>query len=502
MNRFSACFLAWYVALFAASGASAATLADVSEVAGEATDFSGLGDVAPFDRLGGFGSDLYFDRFRGDYYGLVDAGSAVPAFPYATRVQRFTLEVDPATGELGNFALQATIPFKTADGSAHFVGTGPRAQTGDSSALGLSFDPEGFVVAPNGNFYVADEFGPALYEFRPVQVGDSVEARFVRSFGVPAALLPVDSLGQINYSARRGGDPSLVSGRQENRGFEGLAISPDGTSLFAVMQGPLVEEGFSNNGRFSRNLRIVEFDVASGQSSGQFIYQLESIASANDRLPGFANDFLANDQGRDIGVSAIVALNDHELLVLERDSRGVSAANPLNENNTLSAVAIKRVYSVDLSTGSDASGINLVGVNELPPGFMPVDKTLLLDIQAELEANGLAIPERIEGLSIGPQLASGEYALLAITDNDFSILQMDSGERLEVYTDGAFTPVDFPLAGKTLLPTQIFSFAVELPNYVAPVPEPGTAVMLGLGFTLFIVSSTGKVRGRVNFRTM
>ena len=58
-----------------------------------------------------------------------------------------------------------------ADGSAYFNGMSAANLNGTGATLGLSFDPEGFVVAPNGNFFVADEYGPSLYEFKPVQVG-------------------------------------------------------------------------------------------------------------------------------------------------------------------------------------------------------------------------------------------------------------------------------------------------------------------------------------------
>jgi hypothetical protein len=71
-----------------------------------------------------------------------------------------------------------------------------------------------------------------------------------------------------------------------------------------------------------------------------------------------------------------------------------------------------------------------------------------------------------------------------LTDNDFSVTLSEFGDQLDVYTDGTTAPVDSPLNGKTLLPTHIYSFAADLPTYVAPVPEPASAIMLGTAFVI------------------
>src|SRR4030095_5458716 len=51
-----------------------------------------------------------------------------------------------------------------------------------------------------------------------------------------------------------------TKGRQNTRGYEGLAVSPDGSKLYAVLQDPLINEPGPNNGRTGRNVRIVVFD--------------------------------------------------------------------------------------------------------------------------------------------------------------------------------------------------------------------------------------------------
>src|SRR5204863_5354850 len=96
--------------------------------------------------------------------------------------------------------------------------------------------------------------------------------------------------------------PKSNVGRLPNRGMEGLAISPDGTKLFGAMQSPLIQDGAlgKENARVGRNCRILEVEIATGKTR-EFVYRLDDGAN---------------------GVSEILAINDHEFLVLERDSKG------------------------------------------------------------------------------------------------------------------------------------------------------------------------------------
>lgn len=498
-------------------------------VPGSATDFF-PGTGVNTNRLGGFNSSLHYDRAHDVYYGLADRGAGGGAYSYETRVQQFHIDTDLNTGAIGNFVLRKTIPFKTADGSAAFNGVSPSRLNGSPSVLGLSFDPEGLAIGPNGHMYVADEYGPSLYEFAPVDVGGQTEARFVRSFAIPNNLLPRDSSGAINYDAVRAPTPpdlALVSGRQESRGFEGLAIH--GNSLWAAMQDPLAEEGGSNEGRRSRNTRLVEFDLTTGLSARQVIYQLENRAAVNAQIatqnPDPAAALAATAQGRTLVVSDLLALNDHEFLILERENRGLGSDNPSGVDPILSASGLKHVYRIDVSGATDVRSISLQGTNSLttpvlpgnpdpPITIVPVTKTSFLDLRREILDAGLTMPEKIEGITFGPQLTNGLYALIAGSDNDFSVTQAGTviggggailPVQYEIYkngTDVRFTPLDNPSisfvnildptnvatylvdqgpvpAGFEPHPTNLYSFAV--------VPEPATvslALILGVSLAL------------------
>ena len=473
--------------------AQAGSLAGTIVIPGNATDLSSQPNGANGNRLGGFFSDLYYDRSNNVYYGLSDRGPGGGTIAYDTRVQKFTVDVNPNTGAVSNFNLLQTILFTNPNQPSpnNYNGYNTLNLNGSKSILGLSFDPEGFVVSPNGNFYVSDEYGPSVYEFTP-------QGSFIRAFNIPNSsantnpinLIPKQSNGTLNYVDGR---PTITNGRQDNRGFEGLTITPSGSKLLAMLQDPLVNEG-SPDGRYSRNLRIVEFDIAPGNITGQYIYQLEDLAAINSRVPTVP--FNANQQGRSIGISAITAINDHEFLVIERDNRGIGVDPPASTTtNGLSSnpIATKRVYKIHLTGATDVSNISLTGTNTLPVGITPVAKSLFLDIQNELQNAGQLIPEKIEGLAIGPQLVDGSYALLVGSDNDYSVTQdnpngiqtnvctnlIDNSNRQILLSD------DCP-QGLALIPTYLYSFKAAVPNFVPreTVPEPSAIlglISLGLG---------------------
>jgi hypothetical protein len=458
LRRFFLC-LAVYVA---AGGPIVAAWADPVFVNGLALDGAMLdrsgGQDANTGRVGFF-SDIYYDPHRGQWWGLSDRGPGGGTLHYETRVQRFSVKIDKNTGAINDFKIVKTVIFETQSG-APLDGIAPNPK----SVLGNSFDPEGFVINPrNGHFLISDEYGPSLYEF-------DRHGKQLRAFTTPANLIGRSASVTPNVP-NFADDTGNNAGKRTNRGFEGLAISPDGGFAYAMLQSAMLDEG-GGNGVCNR---IVKFDSETGEAVAQYAYQMEGAS-----------------QGR--GISALVAINDEEFLVLERNNRGVGVGADFSPPN-------KKVYRIHLDGAQDVSDVKFAAA-ACPAGKVAKVAMPFLDLAANtLPALGDKVPEKWEGLAIGPRLKNGDYLLLAGTDNDYSVTQNTAGAQFDVYfrfsdadpfamsiqcplgaTTGCFstadlTPVNLPTDGSyRLLPGVLHAYRVsttDLGNYVVPSKHEG-----------------------------
>ena len=336
------------------SGAAQAAPSFVNGLAldGAMLDLSGGSDVN--NGRVGFFSDIYYDSQRNEWWGLSDRGPGGGTLDYATRMQRFTLDVDASSGAIGNFKIVETVIFKSAGAPLNGIAPSP------ASNIGLAFDPEGLVINPKtGTFLVSDEYGPSVREF-------SRSGELIRSFTTPANLVPRDAAGNANFAS----DAGNTAGKRTNRGFEGLAISPDGKFAFAMLQSAMLDEG-GGNGTMNR---IVKFDTATGQAVGQYAYAMKR-------------------SGQGQGISALVAINDHEFYVLERNNRGIGVGATL-------ATADKEVYRIDLSGATDVSTDSTGRVGPTPAEETASTKTPQADSVTPKGSNANRLASALIGIAL------------------------------------------------------------------------------------------------------
>ncbi len=363
--------------------AGSITLVGVGSIPGNAADLSGAAGVlvgengtVPQNQLGTFGSGIAYTGSGNIFIATNDRGysDGLTKPDYLDRFQVFEITLDARAKTLTPKLIETRL-YKNETGQ-NFVGQSSAFDTAQPSKS-LRLDAEGIRVASDGNIFISDEYGPYIYEFNR-------QGTRIRTISVPAkfSIAHPSASGEIELSEN-------TSGRQSNRGMEGLAISADGQTLIGMMQSPLLQDGAldGNLKRIGVNLRLLKVNLKS-RASAEFVYPLEN--------------------GVENGVNEILAINDHEFLVIERDgSSGVAAK-------------FKKIFRIDINGATDV--FKLAALPRIgSAGFKRVSKTLFIDLlDPAYGLAGAAFPEKIEGLAFGPDLPDGRHVLYVTSDNDLS----------------------------------------------------------------------------------
>ncbi|WP_406081168.1 esterase-like activity of phytase family protein [Streptomyces zaomyceticus] len=336
--------------------------------------------------LGGIGSDLYPAERRGEYWTVTDRG---PNGQIAVgKDKRRTFPVpgfDPAIVKVravgGRIEVLKSIPLTTASGAPV---TGLPNQPGrdeapydHSATTPLAYNPngldtEGLVRDRDGSFWLVDEYGPSLVH---VSAKGRVLARHVpKGLGPTGADYPViESL------------PAVFLKRKVNRGFEGLALLPDG-DLVMALQSPLLNPD-KTAGENSRTTRLLRFSPRKNRVTAEYAYGFDPVGVVE---PG-------QTKTSELKISSIVALGGDRLLVQERTDKS------------------SRVHEVRLRRGADILGspwdTTATPTLEQATDAPVLSKRLVVDLNT---VEG--VPGKIEGIAL-----EGSSTLVLLNDNDFGM---------------------------------------------------------------------------------
>jgi hypothetical protein len=252
---------------------------------------------------------------------------------------------------------------------------------------GFDLDPESLVRAPDGSFWVGEEFGPFL-------VHVAADGRVLEPpVGVPGVRSPQNPFLEISDRARAEA-PTVAA----SRGFEGVAISPDGATLYALLEGAVA-------GDDPQDLRIYVFDVASRAFADSYLTlrlempsQQVNLASLADTAGAPVYPGAAAPPAGPVSIGELKAVNDRQLLVIERDNHG----------DDLTAPRFKKVFLLDLAQAAEHGG--------------DVGKTLLLDLLAIPDPDGVGGDGdffRLPFYTIESVHVVDERTLLLASDNNF-----------------------------------------------------------------------------------
>ena len=403
------------------------------------TDKSGLNYALengnPQNILGGLGSGLAWAGGT-NFVALPDRGPNALAYnagldntvSYISRFHAMSLTLTPTTNGAAPFSIDAVLngttllystqtlnyggvpAGTTADGGAlpagnwingtsginYFTGrsdnfgtTSGGGVTGSANQFNARLDPESVRLSNDkSTVYISDEYGPYVYAF-DAATGERKSYFTLPGYAAyqpgsttpaPAGNLYVRNESPVGANEEKGASPGNTTGRVDNKGMEGLAITPDGKTLVGIMQAPTAQDGKS-----SKLLRLVSIDIASG-ATREYGYTLTTGS----------------------GVSEIVALNNHQFLVDERDGAGVGG-DP--------GVGIKDGYVIDLAGATDITNLTANAAAGLS-----VAKTKVLDVAALLTKAGIAVPSKIEGFAFGQDTmynGTTYHTLYVANDNDF-----------------------------------------------------------------------------------
>jgi hypothetical protein len=291
--------------------------------------------------------------------------------------------------------------------------------------------------------------------------------------------------------------PPVFLNRRVNNGFESLARSPDGTTMWTANEEALTVDGPVSTTTTGTTVRLLKLnvDINSVATAEQYAYQVDPIHTV-----GFASQ-------RRSGVSDLVALPDGTVLTLER-SFDAGIASPIFYKSS--------VYEIDFANATDVSqpplSTGLTGKE-----YTPVAKELLWG-GAVAGTTG----QNLEGLTLGPRLANGNWLLLGVVDspqdgsdpvsfNTLVAFELSANVSADFDDDGDVDGRDF-LAWQRGFGTTIganhsqgdadrdgdvdgddlgvwqTNFAVSATTSAMAIPEPGTASFLMLLSTAAMIT--------------
>ncbi len=348
--------------------------------------------------------------------------------------------------------------------------TGPDTVAEVTAVDPYGLDPEGVARDPrDGSFWVADAQRPSLVRFgadgvmlqRVVARGsDQLEtvagARTLGSFYGGAGEPVLQSLLPAEYRARRRG-----------AGFEGVAISPDGTRLYAAMAtaidsgsapGLAYGSGACTNAGNADVVRIVELDITSPSApalSAEWLYPTGSPT------PGGA------PQPRQRVSDLAWAGAGPRLVLAEHDETAFSGGRTLYDVDLGAAtnIATAPAFDDDAERGAASGGQPHLGclLDDGTPaersalGLVAAAKSTYLDL-GTTGSTGWGY-DRPEGIA----LLEGGAGVGVLNDNAFGVVQLPGGsvvaaadpsEQLRFYatrpTNPAPTLTGVPREGRTL----------------------------------------------------
>ena len=412
---------------------------------------------------GSYSGTLFAQPDRG--YNVAGTTNYVPRFNKITVA--FTPAPSGATAQNQvSLTLADTIKFTESDGTPMTSLDPTSSGTGTRAGLPampqafngrLSLDAEGIVVNADGSIWVSDEYGPYIFRF-------TADGRLTSAIRPPEAITPkrggADSFASNNpgpgQAAPVPADPT--TGRQNNQGLEGLSVSPDGRTLFALLQSAARQDGGTGGTGPRRHTRLLAYDLSVAGNptlKGEYVVALPTFQLGTaTRVPA---------------QSEMLAINNTQFLVLARDGNGRGIANPTSLYRSILVYDISGATNI-AGTAYDTPTTPIAPGGVLAAGIVPATSAVLVDMNnaAQLAKFGLnngpvdnvnTLSEKWEALALVPAFDPGtpnDWFLFVGNDNDF--ITTNGFQDGAPYT-AAFDNDNMVLVYRITIPTRLANVA-------------------------------------------
>ena len=210
---------------------------------------------------------------------------------------------------------------------------------------GADFDVESIQPVEDG-FWVGEEFGPYILKFTTDGkltdvIATTIGGKPVLSPDNPTLVTPANPTAKMaSFNLKRSG------------GYEGLAMSKDGSRLYGLLEGPVyMDDGSAEQADGRTALRIIELDVATKNWTGRsWLYPLSEGGEA-------IGDFNMIDE-----TTALVIERDNGAGTVER-----ACADPKKPEPTCFATPAKhkRIYKIEMTDENVDKAVRKIGYIDL-----------------------------------------------------------------------------------------------------------------------------------------
>ena len=320
------------------------------------------GVVPPFPGQPIPGFSAVLDAGHGEFWAMPDNGygAKTNSMDFLLRLYRIRPDFETEAGGSGAVQILDFLQLRDPDGRVPFALTRP-----DRILTGSDFDLESVRRTRDGTFWFGEEFGPFL--LHTDATGKVLEA----PIGLPGVMSPQNPF-------LPDADAWTIPA---SRGFEPMALSVDGKTLYPMLEGALRSDAVSNPRRRVLN----EFDLRTKQYTGRiWNYRVDAT---------FPNAVIGD----------LTALDEHRFILIERDDfQGAGALQ-------------KKIYLIDLRR-VDQDGY--------------LEKRLVLDLLDIADPAGISLPARQGEFGVGDPFS---FPLQSVES-----LEVLGGERLLIANDNNF----------------------------------------------------------------